>query len=73
MRPVSLSQPRLERCIEVSEAVVVRMLAAEATIREPDLARLVTQMTRSQILAQVATSVSVSADADIDRILTLLQ
>jgi len=27
----------------------------------------------SQILAQVATSVSVSADADIDRILTLLQ
>ena len=49
------------------------MLAAEATIREPDLARLVTQMTRSQILAQVATSVSVSADADIDRILTLLQ
>ena len=65
------SQTRLERSIEVSAAVVVRMLAAEATIREPDLARLVTQMTRSQILAQVATSVSVSADADVDR--TLLQ
>ena len=49
------------------------MLAVEASIREPDLSRLVTQMTRSQILAQVATSVSVSADADIDRILTRLQ
>ena len=65
------SQTRLERSTEVGEAVVVRMIAAEATIREPDLARLVTQMTRSQILAQVATSVSVSADADVDR--TLLQ
>ena len=59
--------------IETSGAVMEGMIAAEQNIREADFAKLVTQMTRSQILAQVATSVSVSADADIDRILTLLQ
>ena len=59
--------------IETSDAVMEGMIAAEQNIREADFAKLVTQMTRSQILAQVATSISMDADTDIDRILTLLQ
>lgn len=66
-------QNRLEMSIETSEAVMERLIAAEESIRQPDLAKLVTQMSRSQILAQVATSMSIEADADIARILTLLQ
>jgi flagellin len=66
-------QNRLEMSIETSDAVMEGMIAAEQNIREADFAKLVTQMTRSQILAQVATSISVEADTDIDRILTLLQ
>ena len=66
-------QHRLELSMETSDAVMEQMLSAEASIREPDLARLVTEMTRSQILAQVAASISVEANTDIDRILTLMQ
>jgi flagellin len=65
-------QNRLELSIATSEAVVERMKSTESEIREVDIARAVTNLTRSQILSQVATRVATEADTDIERILSLL-
>ena len=65
-------QNRLELSIGTSEAVVERMESTESEIREVDIARAVTNLTRSQILSQVATRVATEADTDIERILSLL-
>ena len=66
-------QNRLQLSLQTGEAVMERMKAAEANIREVDIAKSITAMTHSQILAQAATSMAVEADADIDRILSLLR
>ena len=66
-------QNRMQLSIETTNSVMDIMTATEADIREVNLARSATDLTRSQILAQVATSIAVEADADIDRILALLQ
>ncbi len=66
-------QNRLQLSLNTGEAVMERMQATEANIREVDIARGITMMTQSQILAEAATSIAVSADADIDRILSLLR
>ena len=66
-------QNRLQLSLHTGEAVMERMQATESTIREVDLAKSFTAMAHSQILAEAATSIAVEADADIDRILSLLQ
>ena len=66
-------QNRLELSLHTGESVMERMRATESTIREVDIARSMSSLAHSQILAQAATSIAVEADADIDRILSLLQ
>lgn len=66
-------QNRLQLSIETSTAVLERMRGTEASIREVNVAQSVNAMAKSQVLAQAATSVAVSADADIERILNLLR
>ncbi len=66
-------QNRLQLSLNTGEAVMEGMQATEANIREVDIARAITAMTHSQILAEAAISIAVSADADIDQILSLLR
>ncbi len=66
-------QNRLQLTIETSANVLERMRSTESAIRELDVAKAVTAMSRSQILSQVATSIAAEADTDIERILSLLQ
>lgn len=66
-------QNRLQLSISTSESVMERMVDTEAKIREVDVAKAASAMTHAQILSQAATSIAGQADADIDRILTLLR
>ena len=66
-------QNRLELSVDTSMSVVERMLGTEAEIREVDLAKSVSEMTKSQILSQVAVRMALEVDADIGRMLSLLQ
>ncbi|MFH1566478.1 MAG: flagellin [Gemmatimonadota bacterium] len=66
-------QNRLELSINTSMSVLERMQSAEADFREVDVARSVADLTRSQILAEAATSMSLSANTDTERILNLLR
>jgi len=65
-------QNRLQLSIATSGAVVERMEATESEIRDVDVAQAVANLSRSQILSQVATRVATEADTDIERILSLL-
>lgn len=65
-------QNRLQLSIATSDAVVERMVATESEIRDVDVAQTVANLSRSQILSQVATRVATEADTDIERILSLL-
>ena len=49
------------------------MQGAESSVRDVDVARAISNLTRSQILSQTATNVAREADADISRLLSLLQ
>ena len=66
-------QNRLKLGIETSEVVVEKMESAASEIRDADIARSVTEMSKSQIMLQVAANIAVEADADIERILSLLR
>ena len=66
-------QNRLELSVETSMSVVERMQAAEAEIRETDLAWSVSEMTKSQLLSQVASRMALEVDADVGRMMSLLQ
>ena len=66
-------QNRLQLSISTSESVVERIIDAESRLREVDVARAATRMTQAQILSQAATSIAGHADADIERILSLLR
>ena len=66
-------QNRLELSLETSSSAAERMQATESNIRDADVASTVTQLSKSQIMSQVATRVAVEADADIERILRLLR
>ena len=66
-------QNRLKLGIETSEVVVEKMESAASEIRDADIARSVTEMRKSQIMLQVAANIAVEADADIERILSLLR
>ena len=65
-------QNRLQLSVATSDAVVERMVNTESEIREVDVARSITNLSRSQVLSQVATQVAIEADTDIERILSLL-
>ena len=64
---------RLQMSADTTATIVERMQGAESNIRDVDVARAVSNMTRSQILSQTATGLAREADADISRILSLLQ
>ena len=64
---------RLQMSADTTATAVVRLKGAESNIRDVDVARAVSNMTRSQILSQTATGLAREADADISRILSLLQ
>ena len=66
-------QNRLQLSLETSANVLERMRSTESSIREIDVAKAITALSRSQILSQVATSIAAEADTDIERILSLLQ
>jgi len=66
-------QNRLELSLETSMSVVERMRGTEANIRETDLVKSVSEMTKSQVLSQVAARMALEVDADIGRMLSLLQ
>ena len=66
-------QNRLELSMETSASVLERMRATEASIREVDVAKAITALASSQILAQAAASIAFEADTDIERVLSLLQ
>ena len=64
---------RLQMSADTTATAVERLKGAESNIRDVDVARAVSNMTRSQILSQTATGLAREADADISRILSLLQ
>ena len=64
---------RLQMSVDTTATIVERMQGAESNIRDVDVARAVSSITRSQILSQTATGLAREADADISRILSLLQ
>lgn len=66
-------QNRLELSASTAASAVERMKASESAVRDVDLARSVTEMTRSQILAQVAASLAVEANVDSQQVLSLLR
>ena len=66
-------QGRLEMAANTSARVMERMGDSESSIRDVDLAKAVTSLSNSQILAQTATSFAVEADLDVQRVLSLLQ
>lgn len=70
---IAAFQNRLEQSVATSDSIVERMTSSESAIRDVDLAKAMTNFTRSQILAQSAASLAVEADVDIDRVLSLLQ
>ncbi len=66
-------QGRLEMAMNTSARVIERMSDSESSIRDVDLAKAVTRLSSSQILAQTATSFALEADLNIERVLSLLQ
>ncbi len=70
---IAAFQTRLQLSVETTDSIVERMQSAESNVRDADIARTISNMTRSQILSQTATSLAQEADTDISRILSLLQ
>ncbi len=70
---IAAFQNRLELSSSTSTLAIQRLRETESAVRDIDMARAVTDMTRAQILSQAAASFAVEADADIDRVLSLLQ
>jgi flagellin len=70
---IAAFQNRLQLSAETTASIVERMKGVESNIRGADVARAISNLTRSQILSQTATSIAQEADTDISRILSLLQ
>ncbi len=64
---------RLEMSANTTASILERMQGAESSIRDVDVARAISNLTRSQLLSQTATGLAKEADTDISRILSLLQ
>ena len=70
---IAAFQNRLQQNAMTSASILERLQAAEADVREADVARSITELTKSQILSQTAASFAMEADTDIERIFSLLQ
>ncbi len=70
---IAAFQNRLELSVENTAAITERMLSAEGAVRDADIAQTLSNLTRSQIMAQAASSLAQEADVDVDRIISLLQ
>ncbi|MFT5373186.1 MAG: flagellin, partial [Candidatus Latescibacterota bacterium] len=70
---IAAFQNRLQLSADTTASIVERMKGVESNIRGADVARAISNLTRSQILSQTATSIAQEADTDISRILSLLQ
>ena len=70
---IAAFQQRLELSIDTGISVLEKMRSSEADIRDTDLVRATSDLTRSQILSQTAASFASDADMDIERILSLLK
>lgn len=70
---IAAFQNRLQQNATTAASILERLQSSEVEVRETDVARSITELTRSQILSQTAASFAVEADGDIERILSLLQ
>jgi flagellin len=64
---------RLDLNSTTSTSIIEKLHEAESNVRDLDVARAMTDLTRSQILSQAAASLAVESDADIDQVLSLLR
>ena len=70
---IAAFQNRLQHNATTAVRILERLQTAEADVREADVARSITELTKSQIMSQTAASFATEADTDIERILSLLQ
>ena len=70
---IAAFQHRLEQSMKTTSSIIERMYSTEGSVRDADIAQTLTNLTRSQILAQTAGSLAQEADIDIERILQLMQ
>lgn len=63
---------RLDLNSTTSTSIIEKLHEAESNVRDIDVARAMTELTRSQILSQAAASLAVESDTDIDQVLSLL-
>jgi len=70
---IAAFQHRLEQTMKTTSSIIERMYSTEGSVRDADIAQTLTNLTRSQILAQTAGSLAQEADIDIERILQLMK
>lgn len=70
---ISAFQNRLQLSAETTTSIIERMVNSESEVRDADVARSMSELTRSQIMVQTASSFALEADAEIEQILSLLQ
>ena len=64
---------RLDLNSTTSNSIIEKLHEAESNVRDVDVARAMTELTRSQILSQAAASLAVESGADINQVLSLLR
>lgn len=70
---IAAFQNRLQLSATTTEGIVQAMHGSEAEIRGADMAASVSELTRSQIMAQAAASMASETATDVERVLSLLQ
>ncbi|MEE3258345.1 MAG: flagellin [Candidatus Latescibacterota bacterium] len=70
---IAAFQNRLQLSATTTANIVEKMQSSESDIRDADMAQTLSNLSRSQIMAQTASSLAQEADIDIERILTLMQ
>lgn len=70
---IAAFQNRLELSVTTTASISERMQSAESSVRDADIAQILSNLTGSQIMAQTSSSLAQEATIDIERILTLLQ
>ena len=70
---IAAFQNRLELSLDTSNTIVEKMSGSESDVRDVDMARAISNLSRSQILSQTAASLALEVDVDVKRIFALLQ
>ena len=70
---IAAFQNRLELSLDTSATIVEKMSGPESDVRDVDMARSISNLSRSQILSQTAASLALEVDVDVNRIFALLQ